>query len=117
MWVKIVNNTVAQTQNSLPSSAQLPDGSWVTGFPGADISTINIAGWYSASDPTPMPNDGFQYSLIWSWNGSVASSSWIQGAANPVAAPSLDSKIASFKASTIAAATLTDVKEAANQWL
>lgn len=117
MWVKIVNNNVSITQSNLPQSERLLDGSWVTGFPGADLATINAAGWYSAVDPVAMPNDGFQYTLQWSWNGTIASSSWIQGAPIPTETVSLESKIASFKANTVAAATLTDVKEAAAQWL
>ena len=81
MWVKIVANNVTRTQVELPPSEQLPDGRWVTGFPNSGIITINAAGWYSAPDPAPRPDNGFQQILTWSWNGTAASSTWVQGSA------------------------------------
>ena len=103
MWVKIVANTVQRADTVLPPSEQLPDGRWVTGFPTADPATIQAAGWYNAPDPAAPPNNGFQQALTWSWNGTAASSTWVQGAAIPP----------NPRAVAIAAATtLADLKEA-----
>ena len=102
-WVKIVANNIADTRPVLPASEQLPDGRWVTGFPNADAATIEAAGWHAAPDPAPAPNNGFQQSLVWSWNGTAASSSWVQGAAIPPNPRTV---------AIAAATTLADLKEA-----
>lgn len=102
MWVKIVANNVTRSQAELPASEQLPDGRWVTGFPGADPATIQAAGWYPAPDPAARPDNGFQQTLQWSWNGSAASSVWVQGAAIPP-----DPRAVAIAAAT----TLADLKE------
>ena len=102
MWVKIVANNVTRSQDELPKSEQLPDGRWVTGFPGADPATIQAAGWYTAPDPTPQPNNGFQQTLVWTWNGTAASSAWVQGAAIPPNPRTV---------AIAAATTLADLKE------
>ena len=103
MWVKIIANSIAAVQSALPPSEQLPDGRWVTGFPTADPATIEAAGWYSAPDPAAQPNNGFQQTLVWSWNGIAASSTWVQGAAIPPNPRTV---------AIAAATTLTDLKEA-----
>ena len=102
-WVKIVANNVTTTRAELPTSEQLPDGRWVTGFPTADPATIQAAGWHSAPDPTARPTNGFQQTLTWSWNGTAASSAWVQGAAIPPNPRTV---------AIAAATTLTDLKEA-----
>lgn len=101
MWVKILANNVQRVESNLPPSEQLPDGRWVTGFPNADLAIINSAGWYSAPNPSPQPNNGFQQSLVWSWNGTAASSTWVQGSAIQP-----DPRIAA----KAAAVTLADIK-------
>jgi len=103
MWVKVQNSTITRVDAVLPPSERLPDGSWVTGFPGADPSTIQTAGWYSAPDPAPQPDNGFRQNLTWTWNGTAASSAWVQGAAIPPNPRTV---------AIAAATTLTDLKEA-----
>ena len=103
MWVKIASNNVQRADPTLPASEQLPDGRWVTGFPTADPATIQAAGWYTAPDPAPQPNNGFQQTLVWTWNGTAASSTWVQGSAIPPNPRTV---------AIAAATTLTDLKEA-----
>lgn len=117
MWVKIRANNVDVIRTVLPSSEQLPDGSWVTGFPGADPATIELAGWHQAVEPLPAPDNGFEQTLTWSWDGVTAMSAWVQGAAIPPPLPTTDEKLESFKVGVEGSTTLTDVKEAVALWL
>ena len=116
-WAKVVSNNVTRTQQRLPPSEQLPDGSWVTGFPNADAPTVEAAGWHETVDPLPAPDNGFEQILVWSWDGTVVTSTWVQGAAIPTPPPATDERLESFKAAVAVATTLTDVKEAAALWL
>lgn len=83
MWHKINDGTITRTVAALPESERLPDGSWVTGFRGADAETVAAAGWVQSADLGPRPDDGHAQTAVWTLqpDGTVTGA-WVQGAAN-----------------------------------
>lgn len=90
MWHKINDGEIVRSVAALPESERLPDGSWVTGFRGADAETVAAAGWVQSADLGPRPDDGHAQTAVWTLqpDGTVTGA-WVQGAANEPAPRSL----------------------------
>ena len=80
MWHKIEAGAITTSRSTLPASERLPDGSWVTGFPGADPDVISAAGWVQSADLGPRPDDGHAQTAVWTLNGDgTVTGEWVQG--------------------------------------
>ena len=80
MWHKIQDAAIVRSVAALPESERLPDGSWVTGFRGADPEVIAAAGWVQSDGPPDRPDDGHAQTLVWNLNGAGAvTGGWVQG--------------------------------------
>lgn len=80
MWHKINDGSIVRSVATLPESERLSDGSWVTGFRGADPDVVSAAGWVQSDDPPERPDDGHAQSLVWTLNGDgTVTGSWVQG--------------------------------------
>lgn len=80
MWHKVQAGLVTASRSTLPESEQLSDGSWVTGFPGADAGVIAAAGWVQSNDLGPQPDDGHTQTAVWTLNGDgTVTGAWVQG--------------------------------------
>jgi len=80
MWHKIESGQITATRLVLPESERLPDGSWVTGFRGADPAVIAAAGWVQSDDLGPRPDDVHAQTAVWTLNGDgTVTGAWVQG--------------------------------------
>ena len=95
MWHKTENGSVRRSAPVLPESERLPDGSWVTGFTGADADVIAAAGWVQSDDPPARPDDGHEQTLVWTLNSDgTVTGGWVQGDLLPPVPRTADERLA-----------------------
>lgn len=95
MWHKINDGSIVRSVGTLPESERLSDGSWVTGFRGADPDVVAAAGWAQSDDPPERPDDGHAQSLVWTLNGDgTVTGGWVQGGLLPAPERTAEDRLA-----------------------
>ncbi len=110
MWHKINDGNIVRSVAALPESERLPDGSWVTGFRGADPDVIAAAGWVQSDNPPERPDDGHAQTLVWALNDDgTVTGGWVQG--EPFSAPTFAADILAEAAALPAPVTPADLAD------